>query len=76
MVEISGMIEADGTKSLKELYEISIQLKQQKIAIDDADYSETVKKILEKMSKLNAKQMDTFVNKDWIKSKVFLILYL
>ncbi|MFR6423048.1 MAG: hypothetical protein ACLUOO_10420 [Coprococcus sp.] len=76
MVEISGMIEADGTKSLKELYEISIQLKQQKIAIDDADYSETVKKILEKMSKLNAKQMDTFVNKglDKIKSLSHLVL--
>ena len=66
----------DGTKSLKELYEISIQLKQQKIAIDDADYSETVKKILEKMSKLNAKQMDTFVNKglDKIKSLSHLVL--
>lgn len=76
MVEISEMIKADGTKSLQELYEILTQLKQRKVTIDDADYSEKIKKILEKMSKLNTKQMDTFVNKglDKIKSLSHLVL--
>lgn len=76
MVEISELIKADGSKSLQELYEILLQLKQQNIVIDDADYSKNIKEILEKMSKLNAKQMDTFIDKglDKIKSLSHLVL--
>ena len=76
MVEISELLKKDKSKSLQELYEVFSQLKAQKVAIDDTDYSEIIKKALEKMSKLNAKQIDTFVNKglDGIKSLSHLVL--
>lgn len=76
MVEISELIKDEGTKTLSEFYESLKQLKKQKIDIDETEESEKIKKILEKMSKLNAKQMDTFLNKELgkIKSLSHLVL--
>lgn len=76
MVEISELLKEEKSKSLQELYEVFSQLKAQKVAIDDTDYSEKFKKALEKMSKLNAKQIDTFVSKglSGIKSLSHLVL--
>ena len=76
MVEISELLKEEKSRSLQELYEVFSQLKAQKVAIDDTEYSEKFKKALEKMSKLNAKQIDTFVSKglSGIKSLSHLVL--
>ena len=75
MVTINELIMKEDI-SLKEAYDIYKKLKKEMIAVEDSEYSDSIKKILELFGKLNEKQANVLITKsiDKIKSLSHLVL--
>ena len=63
MVEIDRLINGEDDFSLQQAHAVYKELKAKQIAIEDSDYSESKQEILEKMSKLNDKQIEVLKSK-------------
>lgn len=76
MVELVDLINQENDFSLKQAKTVYDDLKSKQISIEESDYSEGVKKILEKIGKLNEKQMNYLLENglEKIKSLSHLVL--
>ena len=68
MVKIDRLIRKEDI-SLKEAYDIYKRLKKEMTAVEDSDYSPSIRKILELFGKLNEKQANVLISKDIDKIK-------